>query len=31
LSRSALGVLLKHEDDRAEVAAKAGALAARPR
>jgi MoxR-like ATPase len=29
--RSALGVLLKHEDDRAKVEAKAGALAARPR
>src|ERR1700730_8062759 len=28
--RSALGVLLKHEDDRAKVEAKAGALAARP-
>jgi hypothetical protein len=28
---SALGVLLKHEDDRAKVEAKAGALAARPR
>jgi MoxR-like ATPase len=29
--RSALGVLLKHEDDRAKVEAKAGALGARPR
>jgi MoxR-like ATPase len=29
--RSALGVLLKHEDDRAKVEAKAGALAARSR
>jgi MoxR-like ATPase len=29
--RSALSVLLKHEDDRAKVEAKAGALAARPR
>ena len=29
--RAALGVLLKHEDDRAKVEAKAGALAARPR
>ncbi len=29
--RAALGVLLKHEDDRALVEAKAGALAARPR
>ncbi|HLK87869.1 MAG TPA: MoxR family ATPase [Candidatus Binataceae bacterium] len=29
--RAALGVLLKHEDDRARVEAKAGTLAARPR
>jgi MoxR-like ATPase len=29
--RSALGVLLKHEDDRAKVEAKASTLAARPR
>ena len=29
--RAALGVLLKHEDDRAKAEAKAGALAARPR
>ena len=29
--RSTLGVLLKHEDDRAKVEGKAGALAARPR
>ena len=29
--RSALGVLLKHEDDRAKVEAKAASLAARPR
>jgi MoxR-like ATPase len=29
--RAALGVLLKHEDDRSKAEAKAGALAARPR
>ena len=29
--RAALGVLLKHDDDRAKAEAKAGALAARPR